>query len=48
MSVKLTIGVLIAFALLAIVCLFEKKYPQALYWFAGALINISVLWMGAK
>ncbi len=23
----------------------EKNYPQALYWFAGMLITLSVLWM---
>jgi len=28
--------------------MYEKNYPQALYWFAGALITLSVLWMNHK
>jgi hypothetical protein len=31
------------YAILAIVCLFEKKFNIGLYWFGAVILNIAVL-----
>lgn len=34
----------IVYAIIFIVCLFEKNYPKALYWASACCITVSVLW----
>lgn len=43
-SDKIIVGLLAVYAVLAVVCLFEKNYVRSLYWFASVLITVSVLW----
>jgi uncharacterized membrane protein len=44
MSAKLVIALTVVYVVIAIVCLFEKKFPFALYWLGATLIQISLLW----
>ncbi len=34
---------LVVYLLIFVVCLKEKNYPKALYWFSASLINVSIL-----
>jgi hypothetical protein len=44
LSDKIMFGFLVAYFILAVICLFERNYPRALYWTAAGLITVSVLW----
>lgn len=39
---------ILEFTVLAVWAAYEKNWPQALYGFGGAILNIAVLWMGIK
>lgn len=36
-------GFLVQYLICAGVCVYEKNFPRALYWFAAALLTISIL-----
>lgn len=38
-------GLLVFYAVIAAVCLYERNYPKALYWFSAGMITASVLLM---
>lgn len=35
---------IIEYVIIGGVCLFERDYPKALYWWSAGLISFSVLW----
>lgn len=35
---------LVQYFICAVVCVFEKNYPRAFYWFSAGLLTISILW----
>ena len=32
------------YIIIGVVCIFEKNYPKALYWFSAGLLTVSILW----
>lgn len=37
-------GLLVTYFIISVMCVVEKNYPKALYWFAAGLITFSVIW----
>lgn len=44
MSDKLILGLLGIYLIIMVVCMFEKNYARALYWFGASILQISILW----
>ena len=37
-------GLLVFYIFVCAVCICEKNYPRALYWFSAGLLTFSILW----
>ena len=44
MSDKLIFCLIIAYVIIMGVCIFEKNWPRALYWFGACVLQISIIW----
>ena len=45
LSDKLMILMIIEYVILMLICLFEHRWPQGVYWLGAALIVSAVKWM---
>ena len=43
-SDKITLVLMVAYVALSVICLMERNYPRALYWFGASVLMVSVLW----
>jgi len=48
MSTHLIKILVVEYLIIFAVCLWEKKYPWALYWWSAATLTVAILWMGNK
>ncbi len=41
-------ALLLEYIIILVVCLFERNYKLALYWFGASILQVSILAMNAK